>query len=433
MSRRTLLVLGSLAVRAVFTAALSSPSAAAASLQAQLLPAAGRCMPSRNVGCSNHGRFSVAVAWQNQFNGTNGKGVVVANASTDQTLAFSFGDPANVELLVKLLNFGDVVKLFYGELTDLHFQITVTDTAHGISKVYGNTPGDCGAIDGSAFPGQGADPGEDAGESAGAGTAVTAGSDTVLEAPASITAGRGDEAGAPGAAAAGTCRPGPTTLCLLGGRFAASVTWQNQFAGGVIGSGMAGPLSNLTGTFYFSDPANKELLVKVLDLGDRVTVFYGSLSNLQYTLQVTDTSTGGTKTYFNPPGTFCGGLDNAFPSDLAASTSFTLIPVALANSEHRTDDIALVPFTIKAGGTLQVDADWMSAADNVQLVLFSGDCTLQEAVQNLCDPNQIAAARGMVKPQQLTQAGLAPGTYTIAVIDFGPNAESGTMTATLKH
>ncbi|HYL06708.1 MAG TPA: hypothetical protein VE075_11750, partial [Thermoanaerobaculia bacterium] len=251
-------------------------------------------------------------------------------------------------------------------------------------------------------------------------------------AAAAATAGTGEGSAAAGTAT-GSCHLGATTLCLLGGRFAANVTWQNQFNGGVIGSGMAGPLSTETGTFYFTDPANKELLVKILDFGNRFAVFYGSLSNLQYTLQVTDTSTGGTKTYFNPPGTFCGGLDNAFPSDLTASTSFTLIPVAVANAEQRTDDVALVPFTTKTGGTLQIGADWTSAADNVQLVLFSGDCTLQDAVQNLCDKNQIAAARGMVKPQQLIQPGLAPGTYTIALINFGPGSESGTMTATITH
>jgi hypothetical protein len=364
-------------------------------------PPAGQCVPSRNVGCSNHGRFSVAVGWQNQFNGTSGKGVVVPAASSDVTLAFSFGDPANIELLVKLLDFGDVVKLFYGELTDLHFQITVTDTAHGTVKTYSNTPGDCGAIDDAAFPGQEPAPGA-----------------------------AGAAAASAGATPMGSCRPTATTLCLLNGRFAATVTWQNQF-NGVIGVGVAGPLSSETGTFYFTDPTDKELLVKVLDFGNRIGVFYGTLSNLQYTLQVTDTSTGATKTYFNPPGNYCGGIDNAFPSDLTASTSFILIPVSVANTEHRTDDIALVPFTTATGGNLEVDADWTSAADNVQLVLFRGDCTLQDAVQNACGPNQIADARAMVKPQQLLEPLLPPGTYTIMVINAGLNDESGTMTAKL--
>jgi hypothetical protein len=427
----TVVTVSTFATFATFTTAAT---AAAAELPPPLPE--GQCVPSHNVGCAHHGRFSVAVSWQNQFNGSGGKGVVVPGASSDQTLAFSFGDPANIELLVKLLDFGDVVKLFYGELTDLHFQITVTDTAHGTAKVYSNTPGDCGAIDDAAFPGQGADPGAApgapaAGEAAGfRGDDFGGAADPGRAADSGRAADPGRAADVRDAATSGSCRPGATTLCLLGGRFAATVTWQNQF-NGVIGAGMAGPLSTETGTFYFTDPANKELLVKILDFGDRIGVFYGTLSNLQYTLQVTDTSTGGTKTYFNPPGNYCGGLDNAFPSDRTASTSFTLISEALATTDHRTDDIALVPFTTTTGGNLEIDADWTSAADNIQLVLFRGDCTLQEAVQNACDPNQIAAARNRLKPQQLLEQNLPPGTYTIMVIDAGPGSESGMMTAKL--
>lgn len=375
---------------AVFVAVSSSCSFA---FLAPPAAAAGPCVPSLDVGCSNHNRFRVEVAWQNQFNGASGAGVVVRKASTDETLAFSFGDPANIELLVKILNFGDVVKLFYGELTDLHFQATVTDTAHGTVKTYSNTPGDCGAIDGAAFPGQRSEP------------------------------KLGHRAGLAGA---GACRPSPTTLCLLDGRFAASVTWENQFNGSS-GAGMAGALSSLTGTFFFSDPSNKELMVKVLDLGERIGVFYGSLSNLQYALTVTDTQTGKSKVFVNPAGTFCGGLDSAFPANLVASTLFNLVPV----SPGAVDDIALAPFTTTVAGNLEVNADWTSAADHVELVLFRGVCTLAEAIQNQCDPNQIAASRDLVKPQRLLQANLAAGTYTVMVINFGPNHETGAMSATL--
>ena len=224
-------------------------------------PPGHQCVPSHTVACADHGRFSVTVAWQNEFNNTSGSGVVVTHASTDETLAFSFGDPANIELLVKILNFGDVVKLFYGELTDLHFQITVTDTAHDTAKAYANTPGDCGAIDGNAFPGQGAGPGDDPGEPAAADSLISGGFGAI-----GVT---GAAAAATGSSATGSCRPNATTLCLLGGRFAANVTWQNQFTS-VIGSGIAAPLSSLTGTFYFTDPTNTELLVKAIDFGDHV-------------------------------------------------------------------------------------------------------------------------------------------------------------------
>ena len=37
---------------------------------------------------------------------------------------------------------------------------------------------------------------------------------------------------------------------------------------------------------------------------------WGSLSNLEYTLRLTNMETGVTRTYHNPPGKFCGGLDN---------------------------------------------------------------------------------------------------------------------------
>jgi hypothetical protein len=37
--------------------------------------------------------------------------------------------------------------------------------------------------------------------------------------------------------------------------------------------------------------------------------------------------------------------------------------------------------------------------------------------------------RGGGKPERLLKPGLTPGTYTIMIIDFGPNNESGTMTA----
>jgi len=52
-------------------------------------------------------------------------------------------------------------------------------------------------------------------------------------------------------------------------------------------------------------------LVKVLNLGDRIAVFYGTLSDLEYMLTVTDTRTGQVKTYHNAAGTLCGGRDDS--------------------------------------------------------------------------------------------------------------------------
>jgi hypothetical protein len=100
------------------------------------------------------------------------------------------------------------------------------------------------------------------------------------------------------------CTPGTTTLCLNDGRFKVEVAWQD-FQGNA-GIGQAIPMAGGdTGAFWFFDEANVELVVKVLDgqgVNDHFWVFYGALSNVEYTLTVRDTSTGELKTYHNPAG-----------------------------------------------------------------------------------------------------------------------------------
>ncbi len=67
-----------------------------------------------------------------------------------------------------------------------------------------------------------------------------------------------------------------------------------------------------------SDPANVELVVKVLDgrpINGYFWVFYGALSNVAFTVTVTDTETGERKVYQNPLGTFASvGDTQAFGS-----------------------------------------------------------------------------------------------------------------------
>ena len=99
------------------------------------------------------------------------------------------------------------------------------------------------------------------------------------------------------------CQAGPRRLCLGGGRFAVDVAWKD-FSGHT-GFGTAVPLTADTGTFWFFDPGNVELVLKVLDgtaLNGRYWVFYGALSSVEYTITVTDTASGTIKTYRNPSG-----------------------------------------------------------------------------------------------------------------------------------
>ncbi|HYL06350.1 MAG TPA: hypothetical protein VE075_09940, partial [Thermoanaerobaculia bacterium] len=110
----------------------------------------GACRPDSFTLCLASKRFKVQVSWTNQFNGSSGGGFAIP--TTDSTGFFYFTDRSNYELIVKILDLGGVFKVFYGELTNLHFTITVVDTHTGRTKTYSNTAGDCGAIDESAFP-----------------------------------------------------------------------------------------------------------------------------------------------------------------------------------------------------------------------------------------------------------------------------------------
>jgi hypothetical protein len=120
----------------------------------------------------------------------------------------------------------------------------------------------------------------------------------------------GSSAGAEGAAAeAGApaaCVASGSDLCLLGNRFQVSVDWATQ---GTTGTGAAAALSDETGTFAFFDPQAIDLVVKVIDgraLTGKFWFFYGALSDVAYTITLTDTVTGASKQYHNKQGNLCG-------------------------------------------------------------------------------------------------------------------------------
>ncbi len=82
--------------------------------------------------------------------------------------------------------------------------------------------------------------------------------------------------------------------------------------------GQALPQSDVFG--YFSlpgltgNPDNPEVFVKILDgtpINGQFWVFYGHLTDLEYTLSVTEVATGHTKTYHKDPGNSAGGFDTS--------------------------------------------------------------------------------------------------------------------------
>src|SRR5436305_9722454 len=120
-------------------------------------------------------------------------------------------------------------------------------------------------------------------------------------------------AAAPGLAQ-GSCFPFPTAthLCLNGARFQAEVTWSVPGLG--TGAGQAVPLTDDTGSFWFFDNSNLELMIKVLDgraVNGHFWVFYGGLSDVEYRITVTDTATGVHEIYVKPAGRLASGSDVA--------------------------------------------------------------------------------------------------------------------------
>ncbi len=253
------------------------------------------CQPSATALCLQGGRFRVEARWRD-FQGEGGVGRAVPLSADTGT--FWFFDPANVEVLLKVLDgrgLNGHFWVFYGALSSVEYGLTVTDTESGLTRRYSNPAGQlASAGDTQAFGPRGA---------------RSAQPDLFTAPPSPPALVR---AWTSAAAAAGTCVPEPERLCLNGGRFAVEVSWKD-FAGKT-GRGTAVPFTGDTGYFWFFAPANVELAVKVLDgtpLNGKFWVFYGALSNVEYTLKVTDTRTGAVREYANPSGRFASVGDTA--------------------------------------------------------------------------------------------------------------------------
>ncbi len=352
-------------VAAVNSMGTSAPSNEASA--APLPEEPGPCVADAGTLCLLGGRFAVSVLWRDQHNGGVGTGGALPYPGSDRTGLFWFFNPANVELIVKALDGRGVNGAFwsfYGALSDVEYWVTVVDTARRRARTYHNRPGEiCGVGDTGAFP-EGAPRSEEASASssvgrredvpvvtwpytAAAGEARSAAREREEREDVPAAAGRqgappaaaregvaasfqsaAGPALAPGrrwrrltlpaaggpvplAVAAGSCTPGPEALCLLDGRLRVEVFWQDQHNGGS-GTGKAVAGTDKTGFFWFFNPSNVELVVKALDgttVNGHLWVFYGALSDVEYTIAVTDTATGEVANYHNPPGEICGDAD----------------------------------------------------------------------------------------------------------------------------
>jgi hypothetical protein len=113
-----------------------------------------------------------------------------------------------------------------------------------------------------------------------------------------------------------TCVPDDQTLCLNDGRFAVSARFRTASSGET--DAHAETLTDDAGYFWFFNPANIEVVIKVLSgcgLTGHYWVFATGLTNVEVTLFVTDTTTDTLKTYVNPLGVAFAPIQDtsAFP------------------------------------------------------------------------------------------------------------------------
>ncbi|REK05569.1 MAG: fibronectin type III domain-containing protein [Acidobacteria bacterium] len=99
------------------------------------------------------------------------------------------------------------------------------------------------------------------------------------------------------------------TLCLNRGRFLVRSSFSMPAPGGAAEPGEPASgelLTEDTGTFWFFSPSNVELVLKVVDACvpfGGYWVFGGALTDVETSILVVDTTSGETRTYFNPAAT----------------------------------------------------------------------------------------------------------------------------------
>jgi Bacterial pre-peptidase C-terminal domain len=264
-----------------------------------------QCVSNSTTLCLNGGRFRVTAIFSAPNLGITNAPAQVVNLTSD-TGYFWFFSANNVELVLKVVDgraFNGFFWVFYGALSDVEYTITVTDTANGRVKTYHNTPGHLASVaDTAAFSGTGTAAAE---ESAAASSPMI---DEFVHAESDRIA-RLLSASSPTA-----CTADATTLCLNAGRFQVRAIFSAPNLGINNAPAQAISLTADTGYFWFFSANNVEIVLKAVDgraFNGFFWVFYGALSDVQYTITVTDTVTGAVKTYPNVQGNLASVADTA--------------------------------------------------------------------------------------------------------------------------
>jgi hypothetical protein len=107
-----------------------------------IMPSSLPCVPSATAACL-YNRFKVEVSYD--ATPANGSGPASVALESTESVKFTFFDPSNIEMILKVLNgcaLGDHWWIFAGGLTNVGVSIKVTDTVHNTVKSYSSKKGD---------------------------------------------------------------------------------------------------------------------------------------------------------------------------------------------------------------------------------------------------------------------------------------------------
>ncbi|MCK6683279.1 MAG: PKD domain-containing protein [Thermoanaerobaculia bacterium] len=149
---------------------------------------------------------------------------------------------------------------------------------------------------------------------------------------------------APQTRGSGRVRPAAaTSIILQQNRIRVSVAWKSQYTG-QSGDAWVIPQTDEFAYFYFSDPGNPEVFVKVLDFGEPspFLAFYSGLTDFEYTVTYESLCNNKRLVVTKPAGSFTGGGDNKTLTWCSTGTGirpvadFTFSPASPVTGERVT-------------------------------------------------------------------------------------------------
>ncbi|HET8774474.1 MAG TPA: hypothetical protein VFP80_11800 [Thermoanaerobaculia bacterium] len=241
-----------------------------------------------------NGRFFVQVRYKNQFDGgKEGKllGRSLFSTALSESAVFTFGDEKVIELLVRISDarpFDNHIHIFLGGLSDVEFFVVVTDSLSGIVHEYHKPANELvGVIDRSTFPASN--------------DGLRGALDSLKIAPLGIKSNAES-----------------STIRLLNNRFEVRMRYRNPFTtpageGYMNARSIASSPTTETAVFFFDENVGSgEWMVRFSDARpfvERIDLFHGGLSDVEFTIEVLDTKTGQRKEYHKPPFSLLGQVD----------------------------------------------------------------------------------------------------------------------------